>query len=66
MTQRKDYMRLFVQFAKKNRVWRAVLCSGNLWYIETSTRSYSTDADLKFGSKAAYEWLVRTVKEGRA
>ena len=59
MAKRKDYLRMFVNYAKKHRIWFEVCSDGGIGEVE--------DIDIermlwirctKFGTKSAYEQLV--------
>lgn len=65
MSKQKDYMRLFVEYCKKHGTWYEV--QGKLLYSVTYWFDCEDDTywpqRLKFGTKAAYDWLIKTHKE---
>ena len=65
---RKNYLKLFVDYARKNGVEYTVRGDGRLFdvYCFAGTWHYLKRVpSLKLGSKAAYEWLVKTHEEAK-
>lgn len=67
---RKDYLRMFVKLAKKRKIWYSVCADGTVDYITDTVTGddfypYDTNSStlLRFGSKAAYDWLVNCIKD---
>ena len=62
---KRDYLRMFVKLAKKHGVWFAVLGDGYVDYITDTVHGndYPPVGFVKFGSKAAYDWLVECIKK---
>jgi hypothetical protein len=62
---KKDYLKLFIKFARKHKIWFSVnadSCVGSMLISSLGEGSYSKNS-MKFGSKAAYEWLLKTYNE---
>ena len=59
--KRKDYIRLFITYCKDNELWFSVFADGNVDEIVHPDSGVYYDAlvGLKFGSKAAYDWLIQ-------
>ena len=57
-------MRLFVKFAKKYKIWFEVCGDGNIGDVSIIKFDYSGSCGSRFGSKAAYDWLVKFSKKG--
>ncbi len=64
--KRRDYLRLFVQYARKHDIWFSVCGDG---CIDDVTDTVSMDhlltpyQGLKLGTKDAYEWLIKAHRE---
>ncbi len=67
MAKRKDYLRLFVQYASKNNLWFAVFGDGCIDAVTDCELGIDFEpiCGLKLGSKRAYEWLVETHQSGK-
>lgn len=55
------YIELWLRYCKENNIWWAACGDGSLYEV-TDTEYGETiepDARLHFGSRKAYEWLVR-------
>jgi hypothetical protein len=67
--KKKDYMRLFVRYCRRNEIAFGVGSYGNLSDITIWEQDDCTDVcaplDIKFGTKAAYDWLVSAHKKAR-
>lgn len=65
--EKKDYMRLFVQYCRKHLIWFGVCMDGTVDAVtfgEFTHPDSDVDGDgSKFGSKAAYDWLKKTRQE---
>ena len=64
--KRKDYLKLFVQFARKNRIGFDVYAMGSVrcLYIVSGRRIVSPTLN-KLGSKAAYDQLLKAFREAQ-
>ena len=67
---RKNYLKLFVDYARKNGVGYNVYSTGEIAAVYATNTSYHRERQLggtlhKLGSKAAYEWLVKTHEEAK-
>ena len=65
--KRKNYLKMFIDYARKNDIWFSVYGNGDVDEItDTNTgNSFETetfDFDYKLGTQAAYEWLVKNHK----
>ena len=62
---RKNYYKLFADYCRKNNIWFAVCSNGELDYL-TELSDIGIDVEpgvaLRFGSKAAYDWLITEYK----
>ena len=67
--KKKDYMRLFVSYCKKNEIYYRVGSYGSLLEVSMWWSDGCTDAcppqDTMFGTKSAYDWLVSAHKKAR-
>jgi len=68
MKKRKDYLRLFLNYAKNNDLWFSVYGNGGIDEV-TDTLSYMDilppHGEFILGTKETYEWLVRAHKESQ-
>ncbi len=57
---RQNYLKLFVDYARNNRICYLILDDGNIAHTYTIKllKAVKPKLNLKFGSKAAYEWLI--------
>lgn len=55
------YLKMWLRYCKQNGIWFAVCADGSLDQVTDCSRDETVEPDgrCRFGSKAAYEWLVR-------
>lgn len=65
MKKRKNYLRMFLSYCTKNEIWFSVYGDGGIDECADTDDGWDfwPDNHLKLGSKAAYEWLVKTHRE---
>ena len=67
MAKKKDYLKMFVEYARENDVWYSVCSEGSIdsitIFADDGDRDYEPSLFHLLGSKAAYDWLVECVKE---
>jgi hypothetical protein len=58
-----NYYKLFADLARKNEIWFAVCSDGTLDYLENTRtgNDYQVIESVKFGTKEAYECLLRII-----
>lgn len=64
--KRKDYLKLFIRYAKKYDLWFSVLGDGDIDQITICDLGVDLNPDIfgcKLGSKKAYDWLVNEHKK---
>ncbi len=57
----KAYLEMWIRYCKQNGIWFAVCSDGSIDQVSDCERDEDCEPDKRcmFGSKAAYEWLVR-------
>ena len=55
------YIEMWLRYCKENNIWFAVCGDGSLYEVTDTILDETIEPDgrLHFGTKAAYEWLVR-------
>ena len=55
------YLEMWIRYCKHNRIWFAVCADGSIEQVTACNECDTVEPDMKyeFGSRAAYEWLVR-------
>ena len=55
------WLEMFIHYCKKNHIWFAVCGNGVIDEVTDTEYGESVEPDVSvvFGSKAAYEWLIR-------
>jgi len=59
---KKNYYKLFADYCRKNGIWFSVLSSGRIEIMLDENANFAFGRELKFGTKAAYGWLVKEHK----
>ena len=61
---KKDYLKLFLKYAKDNSLWFSIYGDGSIDCVtDTDAGSdFLLSRWLKLGSKAAYDWLIKEHK----
>ncbi len=58
----KAYLEIWIRYCKQNSIWFAVCADGSIeqvMYCNECDETVEPDRSYEFGSKDAYEWLVR-------
>lgn len=67
MSDRKNYMRLFLAYCKKHEIWFAVCIDGSIdqctYLADGHDETFEPNTNLKLGSKSCFDWIKRTIRE---